>query len=925
MANTIKGLTVEIGGDTTKLGKALESVNKKSKDLSTELGQVNRLLKLDPGNTTLLAQKQQILAEAISNTRQKLETLKAAEQQVQEQFERGEVSEEQYRALQREIVATENKLKGYENAAAQTAEEVEHLGENSDDAAEEVDDLGESAEEAGKELDIAGVAVGSFLGNLALDVLRSAVNGIKNLASSVVELGMNFTSSMSEVGAISGATGDDLQKLEDTAREFGATTVFSASESADALKYMALAGWDVEESISGLPGVLNLAAASGMDLAKASDMVTDYLSAFGLAASDAEGFADMLAYSQANANTTAEQLGEAYKNSAANLNAAGQDVQTVTALLAAMANQGLKGSEAGTALAAIMRDITAKMKDGAIAIGDTTIAVQDADGNYRDLTDILKDVEAATDGMGTAERAAALAATFTADSQKGLNLVLNEGVGSVADFEKQLRNSSGTAQEMADQMNDNLSGDLKELSSAFEELGLKIFDSADSPLRSLVQFVTNKVVPLLTGLINNLPTIGVLLAGLTSAIVAHKVAALAATAAEEGMTLAQLAAAAAQKTLNAAMSANPIGLIITAITLLVAAFTYLWNNCEGFRKFWTNLWEGVKSTFKAVWDWLSNFFTVTIPKIFNTVINFVKDNWQGLLLLLVNPFAGAFKLIYDNCEGFRETIDNLVQKIRDIFNGIKTFITVTVPSFFTSMKEKAVGAITTLYNNVVDWFKKLPSSIQTWLTNAVNNVVSWGTNMVSKAKSGMSNVVSTVVNTLSSLPGQVLSVGSNLVTGLWNGINNKLQWLKNKIRSFTSSVLDSIKSFFGVHSPARSSGNLKTTDWIGDMLDQGLANGLLDNMNDPVKAMKRVTGGVLDAANDVDGLSLERSLQTMSAVSAGSLARDNALGAKLDRILTAIEAGQILTIDGDTFVGATAGKYDSALGQRRLLVARGAI
>lgn len=176
--------------------------------------------------------------------------------------------------------------------------------------------------------------------------------------------------------------------------------------------------------------------------------------------------------------------------------------------------------------------------------------------------------------------------------------------------------------------------------------------------------------------------------------------------------------------------------------------------------FWQNLWEGAKSTFQSVWTWLSNFFTVTIPDIFNTVISFIETNWQGLLLLLVNPFAGAFKLIYDNCEGFRTKVNE---------------------------------------------------------------------------------VVSAVLNTLRELPAQVLSVGRNLVEGLWNGINDKLLWLKDKIKSFTESVLDSIKHFFGVNSPS------KKTAWIGDMLDQGLASGLLDNMRSRA-GHASVSDGVLSAA-----------------------------------------------------------------------------
>lgn len=261
---------------------------------------------------------------------------------------------------------------------------------------------------------------------------------------------------------------------------------------------MSLAGWDAQQSSSALGGVLNLAAASGMELGQASDMVTDYLSAFGMQAQDSAYFADMLAYAQANSNTSAAQLGEAYRNSAANLNAAGQDVETVTSMLEAMANQGYKGSEAGTALTAVMRDITNNMEDGAIKIGETSVAVSDAQGNFRDLTDILLDVEKATNGMGEADRAAALGATFTADSTKGLNLMLNEGVENIARYEEALRGSTGAAEDMADTMNDNLNGDMANMNSAFEEMELQTFEAMEEPMREGVQYLTNTIIPILT-------------------------------------------------------------------------------------------------------------------------------------------------------------------------------------------------------------------------------------------------------------------------------------------------------------------------------------------------------------------------------------------------------------------------------------------
>lgn len=364
-----------------------------------------------------------------------------------------------------------------------------------DSLAGQVDDAGSSMEEASsKAINLSGA-----LKTLFAVVSAAAIIGqVKDFAADSIELGKNYTSVMSEVAAISGASSSDLAMMEDTARQYGATTVFSASEAAEALKYMSLAGWDAQQSTDALGGVLNLAAASSMGLGEASDMVTDYLSAFGMEANKSTYFADMLAYAQSNSNTTAAQLGEAYKNSAANMHAAGQDVETTTSLLEAMANQGRKGSEAGTTLGAMMRDITAKMDDGAIKIGETSIAVQDASGNFRDMTDILTEVGEATEGMGSAQRAAALSSVFTDDSIKGVNMVLAEGMDKVAGYEEALRSATGASEDMAETMNDNLSGDMANMNSAYEEMQLQAFEAMEGPLREGTQWITSDIIPTLT-------------------------------------------------------------------------------------------------------------------------------------------------------------------------------------------------------------------------------------------------------------------------------------------------------------------------------------------------------------------------------------------------------------------------------------------
>ncbi len=402
-----------------------------------------------------------------------------------------------------------------------------------------------------------GAAVALAAGGVAV-----LAGSLGSLAGQVVEIGQGFEASMSKVAALSGATGDELAQLEAKARELGATTTFSASQAADALGYMALAGWDTQQMLEGVGSVLTLAQAGEMDLAAASDLVTDYLSAFNMEASDTARMVDVLAYAQANANTTVEGLGQAFKNCAANCNAAGMDVETTSAAIAMMANQGLKGSEAGTALNAVMRDMTARMQDGAIAIGEASVEVMDAQGNYRDFADILADVEAATSGMGEAEKAAALQSTFTADSIKGLNLMLNAGAGELVGFRDELYSCAGTAEATAKTMTDNLGGDMAALASAAEELALKLYEGVQGPLRSLAQMATNVAIPAVTALVENFGTVGPALAGAAAGI------ALVANS-QRILSTASKASAAAQSALKAALSTT--GAQYSSVTKLMTA------------------------------------------------------------------------------------------------------------------------------------------------------------------------------------------------------------------------------------------------------------------------------------------------------------------------------------------------------------------
>lgn len=769
---------------------------------------------------------------------------------------------------------TEREMSQY-SAELNTVEEAQLEALRSGRSLDEVlDDTGDSAEEAGEGFTVMKGALAS----LVADGIRLAFDALKDLASAVVEVGSGFSSSMSEVQAISGASAEELEQLEATAREFGATTVFSASEAADALKYMALAGWSVEESTSALGGVLNLAAASGMELAQASDMVTDYLSAFGMEAKDSAYFADMLAYAQGNSNTSAEQLGEAYKNSAANLNAAGQDVETVTALLASMANQGLKGSEAGTALSAMMRDLTAKMKDGKIMIGDTAVTVMDANGNYRDMTEILKDVESATNGMGDAERATALSSTFTADSIKGLNLILNEGVDNSAGFEEALRGAGGTAEEMSAIMNDNLAGDVKAFQSALEELALKVYDALEPALRDVIAFVQDlanqfnewlsdpsnkqaiddlgaKLSEFVTGTLTNVKEFiqwfiehkdGVIagVAGIGAAFVAWNVVSMiqgivkaikAFQLANEGATIAQWA-------LNVAMSANPIGLIIAAIVGLVAAFVVLWNKSETFRNFWINLWENVKTVVSTGVQAIVNFFTVTIPNAFNSVVEWIKANWPSILLFLINPFAGLFKYFYDNNSKFHEFVDNAVNAIKQLPSKIWTWLVNTITKVTTwnaQMIANAIEAGTNFVNNIVNFFSQLPAKLWTWLVNVITKVTTWNANMINKAKEAGQSFINKVIEFISQLPEKIWTWLTNVISKVTTWVSDMKTKATEAGKGFVSNVIDKIKNLPSDIATQFTNVISKVTGFVSDMKSKATeaGKGFFNNLVNEVKGL----------------------------------------------------------------------------------------
>ena len=317
-----------------------------------------------------------------------------------------------------------------------------------------------------------------------------------DVGQAALQVGMNFDASMSNVyGLMSSLNLSQAQMdaLRDTAREMGATTKFSASEAADAMGYMALAGWDDAQVIAGIPGVLNLAAAANMDLAKASDIVTDTMTPFGMAAERAGEAADVFAYAQANSNTTVEALGEAMKYAAPTADAFGMSLQDTAAAMGVLANAGIKGSQGGTTLNAMLRDMKKNADNGRIAIGKTKVALTNADGSYRSYAAIIRDIDKATSSMTASQRDAALGAIFGDESLKGILATLKQGPDALDDMTAGLYACGGAAADMAATMGDNLKGDLAILESGAQDMAIALSDWLMPAARGVVQGITDMI------------------------------------------------------------------------------------------------------------------------------------------------------------------------------------------------------------------------------------------------------------------------------------------------------------------------------------------------------------------------------------------------------------------------------------------------
>ena len=805
MANRIKGITVEIGGDTTGLDKALKSVNTSIKSTQSALKDVNRLLKLDPSNTELLSQKQRLLKDAIAATKEKLDSLKVAQEQAKQQLENGELGQDKYDALQREIVETEEELRRLQQEAATTNTALSKI----DVAGQKMETVGNSIAGAGKKM----MGVTTVIGGVGVAAVKTAAD---------------FDSAMSQVAAVSGATGKDFDALRNKAREMGAKTKFSATEAAEAMNYMAMAGWKTEDMLDGIEGVMNLAAASGEDLAATSDIVTDALTAFGLSAKDSGHFADILAAASSNANTNVSMMGETFKYCAPIAGALGFSAEDTAEAIGLMANAGIKSSQAGTALRTIMNNLAGDVKISGKAIGDVTIATTNADSSMRDLSDILADCRSAFGNLTESEKAQAAESLVGKNAMSGFLALMNAGEDDIAKLSSAIDNCDGSAEKMAMTMQDNLAGQLTILKSQLQELAISFGDILMPAIRSIVSKLQG-FVDKLNGMDEctkrTIVTIALLVASIGPLLVIIGTAISKIGVAMQGVVklancISKLKVSVQGGTgvlgkLGAALGgiSAPVLAVVAVIAVLVAAFVHLWKTNEGFRDAIIGTWNRIKDT-------ISGFCQGIVDRLnalgfqFTDIVDVLKTVWDGFCQVLAPIFEGVF----NNIANILSTVTGVITGILDVFIGI---FTGNWSQAWTGVKEifsSIWNGISSFFTNILNVIKGVADVVLGWFGTSWNEVWTNIKTFFEGIWNGIATFFTTIWETLKNIVtvgimaiGSILSAAFDIITlpfrfiwenckeiiiSVWDAIKSKVSTVIHAVASVISTVMNAIKTVF---------------------------------------------------------------------------------------------------------------------------------
>ncbi|MGG4499023.1 phage tail tape measure protein [Brevibacillus reuszeri] len=845
MAETINGITVVIGASTTRLLQALSDVNKKLKDTQSELKQVDDLLKMDPKNTELLAQKSQLLADAIGITSERLQRLQSVQQQVNEQFANGTINEGQYRAFQRELLATEQQLNTLQASVAKTKVDFETIGKS-------IQDTG-----------------GSF---------KKVTQPIVDFGTSALKAGMEFEASMSEVKAITGATGSDLEALEAKAKELGKNTKFSATEAAEGLKGLADAGWSSQEMLSGIDGVMTLATASGESLAKASDVVTTSMKEFGLSANQSGQFVDVLAAASSQTHTSVAMLGESFKTVAPVAGALGYSAEDTAIALGLMSNAGIKAGEAGKSLQTALNNMTSPTKEMSAVMDKLGISMTDNHGNMKSLDAVMQDLRSAFGGLDADQQAAYASTLFGKDAMAGMLGIIQASEADYNNLSLAINNSTGEAKQMADTMQDNAKGGLTELNSAIESVSLQVADILLPVFRDIVELVTNvvewfasfdeKTQKIIVGVGLFAAAIGPVLIGLGSLIT---------TVGSIVQAFDTISGVFSKVGVSMTFLTGPVGIAIAAIAALAVAAYLIYENWEPISAFFIDLWNGITSVTMAAWEGIKQFFLDTW-----TWIQAFFAEWGTVILAVIAPFIGIPLLIQEHWDEIKTYLAALWESISQvaieswnlIVSAIMEIVTPFVELFmgtFTILSDGLIqiwdgiklyfgavwdiiktifgGAILLIYDLVTGNFTQLSADAQ-MIWNALKDAFARIWEAIKMVFSGALDVIKGYLSI-------VWSTIKTITESVWNGIHTFLMTLWETLKKLNQTAVDAMKNVIETAWNAIKKFFTETWEIIEWLFTNGLdntkqtvVNGMLDMKSNFISYMDEIVDGVMGFAED---------------------------------------------------------------------------
>lgn len=688
-----------------------------------------------------------------------------------------------------------------------------------------------------------------------------------------VMVAKDFESGMSAVAAVSGATGKDLQALTNTAREWGASTSFSATEAAKGLEYMALAGWDTQQMMGGIGPILHLAEAGALDLGRASDLVTDSMSALGLEVSDLDGYLDKVAQTSRKSNTDIDALMEAMVIAGGTFSRFNIPLEEANAFLGVLANRGTKGSEAGTALNAIMDRLTSGTGQAADALDELNISAFDSEGKFKGMEAVMLELNDALGGMTEEQRAHYQSMVAGLEHGKSFEKMLQGLNGEYYDLKGEIVDSNGALLEMRNTMKDNLQGDMENLSSAFEEIAISIGTVLLPHVKNMIEFVQS-----LADKFNSLDDKTITIIAVIATLAAGFLLLVGPILMLVGFIPSMLAGFTALSTVFAAIT-GPIGLTIAAVVAIGAALVIAYNKFEWFRDVVDAVWQAIVGAIMAAVDGIVAFVqdiatqistywnengeliraaTENVWNAIQTVISTVMPIIQGIIQAVWFVIQTVVMAVWENIKGVIQGALDIILGLVKVFAGL---FTGDWQAMWDGIKQMFSGVVEFLWNLVqlMLWGKLLKgiavfagtfrtavstmwTTVRSLFTNAINAIRNFFTN----GFNAMRNVASTSMNTIRSTISNVWNAISNtfttIITTIKNVVLNGFKTVVNTIKTQMTNAVNAVKNAVSKFYNA------------GKDLIKGLIDGIKNMGADAIGAITGVVDGVVNKAKSLLGI-----------------------------------------------------------------------